>query len=74
MVGQMTGSDRQVSEFDVRVEAESGGWVVVGDVDGQRKQFGEPHASKEDADKFATQMLDASDRWTGAAEVVEPDP
>jgi len=57
-----------------RVTHESSGWLVVADVDGRRKQFGGPHPSRKEADFFAKYMFSGADRWTGAAQRVEPDP
>lgn len=62
------------SALDVRVEQEDSGWVVVADVDGARKQFGDPHPDKEQAELYAQHMFAGSDRWTDAAEKVSPRP
>ncbi len=60
--------------FGVSVEQTDAGWVVVADADGERKQIGDAHPDREQAEQYATHMGSAADRFTGAAEVVEPDP
>ncbi len=68
----MAGDGNDASErsaLDVRVEEDDTGWVVVADVDGERKQFGDAHPDREQADLYAHHMFSGSDRWTGAAEV-----
>ena len=61
-------------DFDVSVEKQDAGWVVIGTADGERKQIGEAHPSKEEAETYAKHMGDAADRFTGAAQVAEPGP
>lgn len=70
---ETSGGDKAV-RMEPRVEQEDSGWVVVADVEGERKQFGDPHPSKEHAETYAEHMFAGSDRWTGAAEKVDPDP
>lgn len=60
--------------LDVRVEEEDAGWVVVSDVDGERKQFGDAHPDREQAEFYAKHMFASSDRWTDAAEKDRPRP
>jgi hypothetical protein len=65
----------RVDQVTVTVEEHpDGGWIVMGDVDGQRKQFGDVHPDKDKADFHAKHMFDGADRWTGAATETEPDP
>ncbi len=66
--------DSKVGEMDVRTEQNDSGWVVVADIDGERKQFGDAHPSKEEADLYATHMFASADRWADAGEKVAPDP
>ena len=41
---------------------------------GQRKQLGAPHSSQKEAAFYAKYMFSGADRWTDAAQRVEPDP
>lgn len=62
-------------DLDVQVvEHPKGGWIVVANAGGERRQFGKVHPSKEHADFYAKHMFSGADRWTGAAHVVPPDP
>lgn len=68
-------SESQPTDLDVEVvEHENGGWVVIGNTAGERKQFGDVHASKDEAEHYARHMFAGADRWTGAAQEVAPDP
>ena len=62
-------------ELDVQVvEHPKGGWIVVGNAGGERKQFGAVHASKAEAEFYAKHMFSGADRWTGGGRIVPPDP
>jgi hypothetical protein len=67
-------TENKVENLDVRVEQQSAGWVVIANLDGTEKQMGAAHASREEADVYAKHMFSGADRWTGAAEKVDPDP
>lgn len=69
----MADSD-EVENVEVRVEREDAGWVVIGDVDGERKQFGAAHPSQAEAQTYAKHMSAGMDRFTGAAQESAPDP
>ena len=56
----------------IEVEQNERGWMVVHVVDGERKAIEPPHADRETAEFAANTHRQASDRWTGAAEVVSP--
>lgn len=66
--------DEYKEELVVRVEQDDRGWIVVADVDGERKEFGDPHASEDEAAFYAQHMFAGSDRWTGAAVKDTPKP
>ena len=59
--------------FTVEVEKTDRGYMVVHVVDGERKAIEPPHPDRESAEAAAAIHTGASDRWTGAAEVVSPD-
>lgn len=62
-------------DLDVEVaQTARGGWVVLANAGGERKQFGDVHSSKKEAEFYAHHMFDGADRWTHAARVVPPDP
>lgn len=56
----------------VEVEQNDRGWMVVHVVDGERRPIEPPHADQASAEFAAKTHREASDRWTGAAEVVSP--
>lgn len=57
----------------IKVEETDRGWMVVHVVDGERKPIEPPYADRETAEANAAIHTAASDRWTGAAEVVSPE-
>lgn len=62
-------------DLDVAVaEHPKGGWIVVANAGGERKQFGGVHASKSEAEFYAKHMFSGADRWTGGGRIVPPDP
>ena len=66
-----------VGHIDLAVEVTQtarGGWVVIANAGGERKQFGGVHSSKKEADFYAKHMFSGADRWTHAARVVQPEP
>lgn len=69
----MTDSNR-VDEFDVSVEETERGWQVVAVVDGERKAIDQVYPDRESAEFAARHIESATDRWTDAATVAEPDP
>ncbi len=66
--------NEKVENVDVRVEKQDAGWVVIADVDGERKQIGAAHPSEQEAQTYADHMGAGVDRFTGAAEESAPDP
>ncbi|MBJ7337791.1 hypothetical protein [Mycolicibacterium sp.] len=65
-------TDETPETLTVEVEHTDRGWMVVHVVDGERKHIEPPHPDRESADAAAAIHTQASDRWTGAAEVVPP--
>lgn len=62
-------------DLDVEVaQTDRGGWIVVANASGERKQFGGVHSSKKEAEFYAKHMFSGADRWTHAARVVQPEP
>lgn len=66
--------NEHVENYDVHVENQDRGWMVVGVFDGERKEFGDPHPDKETAETYAKHMFSSADRWTDAASKVDPEP
>ncbi|CQD23030.1 hypothetical protein BN1232_05838 [Mycobacterium lentiflavum] len=66
--------EKRVEHLDVRVEQQSAGWVIIVNVDGEEKQIGDAHASKEEAEKQKDFMFAAADRWADAAKKDAPHP
>ena len=60
-----------VENFDVTVEESDRGWIVVIDVDGERKEIGDPHPDRESAEFYAKNVADGAERWDGGARVEE---
>lgn len=69
----MTTPEQTPESVTVEVERNDRGWMVVHVVDGDRKPIEPPYADRESAERAAAIHTAASDRWTGAAEVVSPD-
>ncbi len=57
----------------IEVEHTDRGWMIVHVVDGERKPIEPPYPDRETAEANAAAHTAASDRWTGAAEVVSAD-
>lgn len=63
----MSESSGPVEQFEITVEESDRGWLVVGDVDGERKVFGSPHPDQDKARFAAEQIRSGAVRWDGAA-------
>lgn len=65
-------SEERPETTTVEVEQTERGWMVVHVIDGERKPIEPPHSDRESAESVATTHRQASDRWTGAADVRSP--
>lgn len=69
----MTTSEGAPDSVTVEIEHNDRGWMVVHIVDGERKPIEPPYPDRKSVEAAAAIHTAASDRWTGAAEVVSAD-